>query len=490
MANYDGPSSNVIVANSITLIKDIQRLDNVLALARNVLTCGARVQNLAAQVGFDSEVCSLINLCVKITARGYDGDGTTVEEDKWNAVVTGFKRLLITSLQFLSNLVTMNERLKLMLWVELFDSGSADGSMVDSIQGVLQAERDTQGWAGHTPNAFYARAKAPASSASIMRGEKDPLRWPDYRPFKPVTPFFFWLTYCASKIEEEIFLDKNPERIDSDYELEAHLSSVDLVAEGLERWRALDIGDRDQIAEKWDDIQVEPRFREHVISIEAWKDAGWPEDFEDDVPADKIVDCYYRAILLAEQRTAHEKPDQPKSKTGSDLPPIQDIFAPPTTTEPDYRMMVSAADGANKLQEGKTQLLKRLDLAWDVKVPPVEQMFSHGFDPAPKMRPEQTAPESVPEEQEEEVYNADAITDETPEEVAKRAELMKRVRLAENRQKTLKAEVAKLAGEEVVPESEDGGSDEAEDGSERDGSEEEGDEEDEEEDEEEEGLYR
>jgi len=59
------------------------------SMARNVLTCGERVQNLAAQVGFDREVCAMINLCIKITARGYDGDGTTVEEDKWQGVING-----------------------------------------------------------------------------------------------------------------------------------------------------------------------------------------------------------------------------------------------------------------------------------------------------------------------------------------------------------------------------------------------------------------
>ena len=123
-ASYDGPSSNVIVANSVTLLKDLQRLDNMLAICRNLLTAGEKVQNLAAQVGFDREVCAMINLCIKITARGYDGDGTAADEDKWQGVINGFKKLLITSLQFLSNLVTMNERLKLMLWVELFDSYS------------------------------------------------------------------------------------------------------------------------------------------------------------------------------------------------------------------------------------------------------------------------------------------------------------------------------------------------------------------------------
>ena len=90
-AGYDGPSSNVIVTNSLTLLKDLTRLDSILSMARNVLTTGEKVQNLAAQVGFDREVCAMINLCIKITARGYDGDGTSVEEDRWQGVINGCK---------------------------------------------------------------------------------------------------------------------------------------------------------------------------------------------------------------------------------------------------------------------------------------------------------------------------------------------------------------------------------------------------------------
>lgn len=88
-AGVSGPSSNIMVANQATLLRDLQRLDSVLALARNVLTAGERCQNLAAQVGFDREVCAIVNLCVKVTARGFDGDGQTQDEEKWNSVVNG-----------------------------------------------------------------------------------------------------------------------------------------------------------------------------------------------------------------------------------------------------------------------------------------------------------------------------------------------------------------------------------------------------------------
>lgn len=94
--SYEGPSSNIIVANNITLLKDLQRLESILAMARNVLTAGHKVQNMAAQMGFDREVCAMINLCIKITARGYDGDGTPLEEDKWQGVINGCELSVMT----------------------------------------------------------------------------------------------------------------------------------------------------------------------------------------------------------------------------------------------------------------------------------------------------------------------------------------------------------------------------------------------------------
>ena len=83
---YDGPNSTVIVANSPTLLADLQRLDTLLGIARNVLTAGEKVQNRAAQAGFDREVCAMINLAVKVTARGFDGDGGQADEDRFLAV--------------------------------------------------------------------------------------------------------------------------------------------------------------------------------------------------------------------------------------------------------------------------------------------------------------------------------------------------------------------------------------------------------------------
>lgn len=149
---YDGASGTLIAANSATLLADIERLNDLTLIARNVLSTGDVAQNLAAKALFDQAIFKLINVCVKVTARGFDGDAGTADEEKWQKVVNKCrtlpskpwteadilfgtdKELLITCLQFLNNLVTQNERRKLMLWVALFDSAAFDNNGLVQLQ--------------------------------------------------------------------------------------------------------------------------------------------------------------------------------------------------------------------------------------------------------------------------------------------------------------------------------------------------------------------
>src|SRR2546423_1052833 len=69
---YEGLSGPLIASYSSTLLKDLERLNNMVCIARNVLTTGDKAQNLAAKSQFDQEVFKLISVCIKVTARGYD----------------------------------------------------------------------------------------------------------------------------------------------------------------------------------------------------------------------------------------------------------------------------------------------------------------------------------------------------------------------------------------------------------------------------------
>ncbi|WPG98527.1 Hypothetical protein R9X50_00131800 [Acrodontium crateriforme] len=128
--DYESTSGALIASHYPALWKDLERLNDLISISRNVLTLGEAAQDLAAEQGADNEIFRLINCCVRVTARGYDGEAGTGDEEKWQWIVNAYKKLLITCLQFLNNLAAQNERRKLMLWVSLFDHASSAGDAV------------------------------------------------------------------------------------------------------------------------------------------------------------------------------------------------------------------------------------------------------------------------------------------------------------------------------------------------------------------------
>ncbi|KAL1966970.1 hypothetical protein VTN77DRAFT_3714 [Rasamsonia byssochlamydoides] len=128
--NYEHSSSNLIAFNYFTLVKDIERLNDLCTIARNLLATTKRAQNLAAEKGFDQRVLALIDTCVRVTARGFDGETNARNEERWQKVVNLYKRLLITCLQFLHNFIMHNEQRKLVLWLDLFGYQSTGDSKI------------------------------------------------------------------------------------------------------------------------------------------------------------------------------------------------------------------------------------------------------------------------------------------------------------------------------------------------------------------------
>ncbi|KAK3707722.1 hypothetical protein LTR37_011899 [Vermiconidia calcicola] len=132
--DYESTKGELIASNYPGLWRDLERLNDLVSISRNCLTVGAEAQDLASDYGVDVEIFRLINCCVRVTARGYEGTPGTAEEEKWQWVVNAYKKLLITGLQFLNNLVARNEGRKLGLWLSLFDNtsdaGAAEGGVV------------------------------------------------------------------------------------------------------------------------------------------------------------------------------------------------------------------------------------------------------------------------------------------------------------------------------------------------------------------------
>lgn len=94
----NGSYSAVMAANYDTLTKDLERLNDILLIARNCLATTQRAQNLAGESLLDQQVLKLIDLCVRVTARGFDGESGSKIEQQW-ANVIGLCKWLLSALR-------------------------------------------------------------------------------------------------------------------------------------------------------------------------------------------------------------------------------------------------------------------------------------------------------------------------------------------------------------------------------------------------------
>ena len=71
--NNAQPTTAMALKDTV-LLKDLERLNDLLLIARNALSFSEAVQNLCGEKGFDQHVMTLIDLCVRVTARQYEGE--------------------------------------------------------------------------------------------------------------------------------------------------------------------------------------------------------------------------------------------------------------------------------------------------------------------------------------------------------------------------------------------------------------------------------
>ena len=88
-----GLFSALMALNHDTLMKDLERLNDILTVARNCLASVVKAQNLAGDSLLDQQVQKLIDLCVRVTARGYDGDAGSRTEVQWGNVIGACKSI-------------------------------------------------------------------------------------------------------------------------------------------------------------------------------------------------------------------------------------------------------------------------------------------------------------------------------------------------------------------------------------------------------------
>lgn len=90
-ANTNSSSAALMALNHSTLMKDLDRLNDLVLLARNILATTSLAQDFAAEHKVDKHVLRLVDICVRVTARGYDGDAGGRSETQWANVVGSCK---------------------------------------------------------------------------------------------------------------------------------------------------------------------------------------------------------------------------------------------------------------------------------------------------------------------------------------------------------------------------------------------------------------
>lgn len=170
-SSFNGSSSDLIAAHYLSLVKDIERLNDLCTIARNLLATTKKAQNLAAEKGFDQQILKLIDVCVRVTARGFDGEANPRNEERWQKVVHLYKRLLITCLQFLHNFIMHNEQRKLVLWLDLFGQSQTHENEEHLVQEAPACQEDKE----HTAKEDRIKSTADRLPQKSQRSSNDGL---------------------------------------------------------------------------------------------------------------------------------------------------------------------------------------------------------------------------------------------------------------------------------------------------------------------------
>ncbi|THW88845.1 hypothetical protein D6D15_05674 [Aureobasidium pullulans] len=373
--DYESTSGALIAQNYPGLWKDLERLNDLVSILRNTLTIGEKAQDLAAECTFDQEIFRLINCCVRVTARGFDGDAGTGDEEKWQWIVNAYKKLLITSLQFLNNLVARNERRKLMLWVALFDNSTegilaedGDDNPGQSALGEMPKPPVSTGdilvALGETSKATYDAAQD-ALNAKRLLANRDQMK----PPSRPVSGYVLFVRQHQAETREALGPTATP----------------DSVAKALAaRWSILSDKEKTTFNKQYDALA-----QQYEKDLAAYQDARRLNQAEkaqsDRAHANQVA---ARIAHIEEQLGDRMRPEGTKvtpleppvynSDGAIAFPDEKTSTGPRPVAEDDYKMMFTASAGAKILESGKSELMKRLE---SYPVPPQQAQIASPASP-------------------------------------------------------------------------------------------------------------
>ncbi|KAF3388525.1 Palmitoyltransferase swf1 [Penicillium rolfsii] len=332
-AALEHSSSNLIAYNYFSLVKDIERLNDLCTIARNLLATTKKAQNLAAEKGFDQRILALIDTCVRVTARGFDGETNPRNEERWQKVVNLYKRLLITCLQYLHNFIMHNEHRKMVLWLDLFGYHSTADT------NIIQPKE-----------ALDSTARIEGVAPIVKIGE---------RVINPPIRALYDQTAEDLLLETIAKFPREPSTIKE----EAAMLLLANIKDHMEKILGRDLTD---IQEMGRDPEQVKYIRAALTSILGAKVDGWsdlqerarelppalPEEEEHEVTKKKTILTIDRSMTAGFPRLCW-----------ADLPEVNDYSVDAPVTEDDTSMPRSSQSAAETLQEAKDELMARLQEA-------------------------------------------------------------------------------------------------------------------------------
>lgn len=394
--DYESTSGALIASHYPTLWKDLERLNDLVSISRNLLTIGPAAQDLAADTGLDVEIFRLINCCVRVTARGYDGEAGTGDEEKWQWIVNAYKKLLITNLQYLNNAVAQNERRKLALWVALFDHGPESNG---SVQPEDIPETSTTSLTD-VPSNPSQRPEPPVSSHDMLlaygTNGKETIPEKELKEAQYLSPLETWERFplpkeCLDgrdKMEGSgyaMFANVARRMQIGDYQIE--IKREPTIAEQFlqmpQRWSELQEDDHMYWQRRYEDCQA--KYRQDMAVYEAKQIAAAPRLPTDAEMAaslqEKDATKFERQLAMLQNNITHE--ERADGSVKSCLGPASENLDSEATfaykDQParpwirrnghgeremvgtDMRVLFTAAAGTKILESGKKELMKRLE---------------------------------------------------------------------------------------------------------------------------------
>ncbi|KAF2634002.1 hypothetical protein BU25DRAFT_356926 [Macroventuria anomochaeta] len=350
---YEGLSGPLIASCSPSLLRDLERLNQLVCIARNVLVHGERVQNLSAERLFDKDVFNLVNVCVRVTARGYDGEAGTQDEDKWQSVINAYKKLLITCLQFLNNLIARNEQRKLMLWIELFDS-HLDNELPNFADMKYKMDEFTpQDQTAPPQQEPLPEHHQPARSLDTFKIPQQPAS----------SPFLLYIGETGNEVKKALMQHGDK------------AGANEIAAECRRRWQTM--GEEEK--NKWNMLyaDVVARYRDQITQSSTYKKVvDQHAKNEENVQAlaksinqlqvevDRMrssITVYPDGGTLSPDAAPAAPASQPARPATEDSLLDPSIKRSPPAGEIDFRVTYPPSFGAEILQNGKDDLLKRLE---------------------------------------------------------------------------------------------------------------------------------